>query len=285
MADTNLAAINDLLPTIIANAVEHFETTPSAVNLIENYVASGNTLQIPTWDDTINVYAMTEGVPMGTAQQMTTGNATITCAKYGGKVRVTDEALKDAQNTGRVENLTARAGRELSMKLLKQANSLVTGLFSGFSLGSGSGSGTTLTPALMMAAATTVEAQGPLSRPFFVLHPWHIYHYKLDANYRATYPLNPAAAAGQVGSWLSQVDDYNGYPVYKDGTLAIASSAAYGACLTREALAIGISWSPAESTEVTRVEATGYDVAATIRCGVIEVKDLGGFYLNYKATA
>ena len=283
MADTNLSAINDLLPTTIATAVEHFETMPSAVNLIENYVMAGNTLQIPTWDDTVAVYAMTEGVPMGTAQQMTTGNATITAAKYGGKVRITDEAMKDARNTGKVEDLMQRAGRELAIKLLKQANSLVTSLFSGFSQGSGSGSGTTLTPALMMTAATTVEAEGPLSSPFFILHPWHIHYYKLDANYRATYPVNPAAASGGVGSWLREVEPFNGYNVYKDGTLAVASSAAYGACLTRESLAIGVSWSPAESTEVTRIESTGYDVAATIRCGVIEVKDKGGFYLNYKA--
>src|SRR5574343_2033391 len=130
MADTNLAAINDLLPTIIANAVEHFETMPVAMNLIDNYPMAGNTLQIPTGDDTVSVYAMTEGVPMGTAQQMTTGNATITAAKYGAKVRITDEALKDARATGKVEYLTSRAGRELGIKLGKQANSLVTALFS-----------------------------------------------------------------------------------------------------------------------------------------------------------
>ena len=280
MADTNVAAINDLLPTIIAEAVPHFETTGNSKALVSNFTMTQGTLQIPTWDDTVSVYAMTEGVPMGTPQSMTTGNATITAAKYGAKVRITDEAVKRARNAGNYD-LIQLSGKELGVKLGKKVNSLVTGLFSGFATGSGSGSGTTLTPALLLTAYTTVYRRGTLSKPFAILDPWHLHYLKLDALYRATYPVQPNAAS--AGEWMPDSEVVNGVTCYTDNDLTIASSASYGAVLTKEALALGVEWSPADQIEVTRIEQTGWDVSATVSCGVIEVKDLGGFYLNYKS--
>src|SRR5574343_673566 len=97
MANTDTTAINDLLPTVIGEAKDFYNKTGVSKNLVDNYVMTGGTLQIPKWDDTITVYSMTEGVPMGTPQSITTSNATITAAKYGAKTLITDEAIKRAR--------------------------------------------------------------------------------------------------------------------------------------------------------------------------------------------
>jgi hypothetical protein len=282
MANTDTTAINDLLPTVIAEAVDHFETVGNSKALFQNYRMTQGVMDIPTWDDTISIYSMLEGVPMGTSQQMTTGKATLTAAKYGAKTRITDEAIRRARNAGNYD-LIQFHGKELGVKAAKKVNNLVTSLFSGFATGSGSGSGTTLTPALLLAAYTTVYRRGALSEPFAILDPWHLHHLKLDALYRATYQIQPGTM--DLGAWLPAMERINGVPVYADNDLTIASSASYGCVATKEALALGIEWDAAESAEVTRVEQTGWDVSISFSCAVIEVKDLGGYYLYYKAAA
>src|SRR5574343_559707 len=94
MANTDTTAINDLLPTVIGEAKDFYNKTGVSKNLVDNYVMTGGTLQIPKWDDTITVYSMTEGVPMGTPQSITTSNATITAAHYGAKTPSTETTLE-----------------------------------------------------------------------------------------------------------------------------------------------------------------------------------------------
>ena len=283
MSNTDTSAINDLLPTIIGESKMFFNKTGVSKALVDNYVMIGGTLQIPKWDDTISVYAMTEGVPMGTSQAITTSNATITAVKYGANTIVTDEAIKRARAVGNYD-MVAKAGQILGLKAANKVNATVAGLFSGFSSGAGTIGSTETTLEAVMVGYSTVKAKGPLSEPFVILHPWHMHHLKANLAYpAATYPASIPDAS--LPNWMPPSETINGVQFYIDNQLTETGGGAYGAVLTKESIGLGFEWAPDSQVEVVRIPQTGYEVSFSMSFGVIEVFDAGGYYIANKASA
>jgi len=181
-------------------------------------------------------------------------------------------------------DLISKAGQILGLKFSNKINTLVSGLFSGFASGAGTIGSTETTLEACLVAFTTVKAKGPLSEPFIILHPWHMHHLLHNLTYPATgYPQQVDSFAPNFSLPPDQV--INGIKFYIDNQLTETGGGAYGACLTKESIGLGIEWGPDSQVEVTRVEQVGYDVSMSMSCGVIEVFDAGGYYIANKASA
>jgi hypothetical protein len=275
MADTTSTTITTLLPSLVGPAVEAFEQESNLRDLVTVYRMDNGTLTVPTLG-TFTPVAVSEGDLPGPGEAYTPGSATLTSAKYRVTTTLTDQAVNRALRAGNfdlVEAVGRAAGRALSVKIDK----LIAALFSGFSTGSGSGSGSTMSYTYFGLGYSNLQSNAAPAPYAMVLHPLSMVYLMIDMKYTA-----PAMGRSD-GENKTPLYDLNiaGVSCRTSPNLTVSSSAAYGAIFAKEAIALGIENEP--HIELERIQDTGYLLTASVECGVIEVKDLGGYYFNVKA--
>ena len=273
---TTATTISVLLPTLKASALASFTDVGPTRQLIANYAMPNGQLVLPNYG-TLSVAALTEGVPIGTTQQMALTSGTLTAVKYGAKVFLSDEAVDRALKGGN-EDLVAEAGRELGMAIGTQVDTLLVGLFDGFSNATGS-AGTELTVAEFGKAIAKLRKQMAPQPYACVLHPYQAYNLMADLKV-------PSTSAARNLEQITARDFFEGYvlgvPVYTSANITVDGlDDAKGGMFNRDAIAFGVEKDI--TVEAEREIGTGWNIAATMRFAYVERKDDYGVKMLYDA--
>jgi hypothetical protein len=276
MADTTATTIATLLPTLVGSASEAFEKATNLRDTVTVYAMDAATLAIPKLT-TATVVSVSEGEMPGSGEAWTPTSATLTSAKYRCTTYPTDQAVNRALRAGKfdlIEGYGRAAGRALSVKIDK----LITALYSGFDAGAGSGSGSTLTSSVFSIGLANLMNNAAPEPYSLVVNPLQIQYLLTDLRYTA-----PAGAV-TTGDTQAAYLPGNIWGVtlrVTPNTVAISSSATYGAVYSKEAIGLGIE--NEMHIEVERRQDTGYCVTASMEVAVVEIRGDGGYYFNVKA--
>jgi len=275
MTITNTTTLNDLLPSIVAEALFVASEKSIMRGLVRNYTLSpgtGKTVTVPIYPKQ-TAAALTEGTaPTFTA--VSTDGATLTVSEVGLTAQISDLAImaSSANVIADIGRLFGEAiARKMDTDLLALANSLATTV---------GGVTTTATPALLFQAIAKLRSQGydTSNDCAIVLHP--NVAYDVASVLTSTF----AAPASMVGNSALQngfMGMLGGVPVYQSSliatsTAASAASGDYANCIIHKD-AFGLAMMQDIRIESQR-EATkrGFDVVGSAIYGVGELYDLAG---------
>jgi len=275
MTITNTTTLNDLLPSIVAEALFVASEKSIMRGLVRNYTLSpgtGKTVTVPIYPKQ-TAAALTEGTaPTFTA--VSTDGATLTVSEVGLTAQISDLAImaSSANVIADIGRLFGEAiARKMDTDLLALANTLATTV---------GGVTTAATPALLFQAIAKLRSQGydTSNDCAIVLHP--NVAYDVASVLTSTF----AAPASMVGNSALQngfMGMLGGVPVYQSSliatsTAASAASGDYANCIIHKD-AFGLAMMQDIRIESQR-EATkrGFDVVGSAIYGVGELYDLAG---------
>lgn len=269
--ETTSTSLNDLLPSIVAEAMFVANERSIMRNLVRAYdipMNSGKTITVPRYP-VQSAASVNEGTDLSNTSISTDG-ATLTVAEVGIMTTVTDFARMVSAS-----NVIADVGRVIGEAVAKKMDKDLLGLFAGFSTDVG-GASTAMSAALVAKAVATLRANAvPGDDLFCVLHPYVAYDLKANltntfANPNAGIIQNEAMAAGYVGTLF-------GVPVFESANIDNTGTAGdyVGAVFHRQAL--GLAMLQDIKIETQRDASLRADeVVATAVYGVGELYDTYG---------
>lgn len=269
--ETTTTSLNDLLPSIVAEAMFVANERSIMRNLVKTYdlpMGSGKTVTVPRYP-VQSAAVLTEGTDLSNTAISTDG-ATLTVREVGIMATVTDLARMTSAS-----NVIADVGRVIGEAVAKKMDQDLLGLFAGFSTDVG-GASTAMSASLVAKAVATLRANAvPGDEIFCVLHPYVAYDLKANltntfANPNAGIIQNEAMAAGYVGTLF-------GVPVFESANIANTGTAGdyVGGVFHRNAL--GLAMLQDIKIETQRDASLRADeVVATAVYGVGELYDTYG---------
>lgn len=238
MANSTTTSLNDLLPSIVAEAMFQAQEASIMRNLVKNYTMgnnNGKTITVPKYAP-ITATAVAEGTDLAAAtgdggnfQQLSTTSAVLEVSEVGVMATVTDLALRTSAS-----NVVADAGRLMGEAIAKKMDTDLIGLFAALNGGTTIGDGTgALTPAQIFEAVAKLRNNGIVGNDIFcVVNPLVAYDMKsaLTSTFggHAGDLSNEALRNGYVGS-VAGVNVFESSNVAADGV---------GAVFHRDALAL-----------------------------------------------
>jgi len=272
MAGSTTTTLNDLLPSIVAEAMFVASERSIMRGLVKNYsipAGSGKTITVPRYPiQTAN--AVTEGDEVSNTAVSTDG-VTLTVATIGIRTLLTDLA-----RTSAASNVVADLGRLFGEAIARKVDQDLLALFSGFSVGVGTASPATpgnMNAALIAEAVAKLRAAAvPADMLACVLHPYVAYDLKANltntfANPNPGIVQNEAMATGYVGTLF-------GVPVFESSNIADTGTAGdyVGAVFHRDALGLAMIGDMTIETQ-RRASYIGDDVVASMHYAVGELYD------------
>jgi len=232
--ETTSTSLNDLLPSIVAEAMFVASERSIMRGLVKNYtlpMGSGKTLTVPRYP--LQTAAdVNEGTDL-TNTSVSTDGAILTVKEVGIMTTVTDYARMTSAS-----NVIADVGRLFGEAIARKIDRDLTALFGGFSVGVGSDS-TAISAASVFQAVAKLRAQGvPGTDLFCVLHPEIAYD--LKANLTNTF-ANPASGNLQNEAMQSgYVGMLAGVPIFETSNIANTGTAGdyVGGLFHRDALGL-----------------------------------------------
>lgn len=268
MAGSTTVTLNDLLPSIVAEAM--FVATERSImrGLVRNYnipAGNGKTITVPRYPAQ-TAAAVTEGDEVANTAVSTDG-VTLTVSTAAIRTLVTDLA-----RTSAASNVVEDLGRLFGEAIAKKVDQDLLALFSGFSTGVGDAT-TALTAATIARAVATLRAQAvPADALACVVHPYVAYDLKANlsntfVNPNAGIIQNEAMATGYVGTLF-------GVPVFESANIADTGTAGdyVGAVFHRDALGLAMIGDITIETQ-RRASYIGDDVVASMHYAVGELYD------------
>ena len=276
MATTTSTTLDDLFPTIIAEARYTAEQQSLMLGLVKSYNIgsdAGKVIQIPKYPS-ITAAALTEGTDMSSTT-VSTSSVSITVAEVGVQVVLSDVARDGAGDPGTAMGvlLGSAVARKMDQDLLA--------LFDGFSTSIG-GAGTEITVADIFKAVAVLQTANAPGAMAAVIHPKVAFALKSNltnafANPHGGVAQNEAMVRGFVGS-LAGVD------IYQSSNLAVDGNGdAKGAVFSPEALAIALKRDFQIETQ-RDASLRADELNATAVYGVGELDDSYGVELFFDAT-
>lgn len=235
MAGTTTTTLNDLLPTIVAEAMFVASERSIMSGLVRNYnlpANSGKAITIPRYP-VQTAASLTEGDALSNTAVSTDG-VTLTVSTVGLHTIVTDLAVASSAS-----NVVADLGRLFGEAIARKIDQDATALFSGFTGLTAGDASTALSAATVAQAVAKLRAQGvPSTDLSLVLHPYVAYDMKAAitntfANPNASDVVNAAMSEGYLGTLF-------GVPVYETSNIADTGTAGdyVGALFHRDALGL-----------------------------------------------
>lgn len=234
--ESTMTTLNDLLPSIVAEALFVAQERSLMRGLVRNYTlpaGSGKTITVP-------IYPAQTAASVNEATDLTntaisTSGATLTIGEVGIMTTVTDLA-----RVASASNVVADVGNLFGTAVATKMDKDLTALFSGFSATVG-GTSTTLTAALVAQAIMKLRGQGiPMADVAVVLNPDVAYDFVANltntfANPNAGNLQNEAMLNGMVGRFM-------GVPIYITANVVNNGTAGdyVGAVFHRDALGIAM---------------------------------------------
>lgn len=237
---TTTTSLNDLLPSIVAEALFVANERSIMRNLVKTYnlgPQQGKTITVPIYPKQ-TAYALSEGGDL-TANTISTSGATLTVAEVGVMATVTDLARVSSAS-----DVVADVGRLFGEAIASKIDKDLTALFSSFTtnvLGNVSAATANLTAADIFKAVSKLRAQGvPGNELYAVVHPEIAYDLKANltntfANPNAGMLQNEALMTGYVGMLA-------GVPIFETSNLVNNGTTGdyVGAVFHRDALGLAL---------------------------------------------
>jgi hypothetical protein len=276
MAGSTTTTLNDLLPSIVAEAMFVAGERSIMRGLVKNYTLApgqGKTVTVPIYPRQTAV-SVTEGDEVGNTA-VSTDVALLTVTTAAIRTMVTDLAVASAAS-----NVVGDLGRLFGEAIARKVDTDLMALFANFSVGVG-GVGTALSAATIAQAAAKLRAAGvPATDLACVLNPYVAYDLKAAitntfANPNAGMMQNEAMATGYIGTLF-------GIPVYESSLIGDTGTAGdyVGGVFHREALGLAMIGDINIETQ-RRASFLGTDIVASMHYGVGELYD--GYGVNVAA--
>lgn len=283
MAGSTTTTLNDLLPSIVAEAMFVASERSIMRGLVKNYnlgAGAGKSVVVPRYP-VQTAAALTEGDEVSNTAVSTDG-ATLTVATNAIRTLVTDLAVAASPS-----NVVADLGKLFGEAIARKIDVDLLALFDGFSVGLGDGTGN-ITPAAIFQAVATLKIAGvPTDGVACVLHPAIAY----DLKAALTTQGNAAFVGGAYGEVANEamrqgfVGQLAGIPIYESANMANTGTAGdfKGAVFHRDALGLAMIGDIQVETQ-RRASYLGTDVVAYCHYGVGEIYDTYGVELHYDSS-
>jgi N4-gp56 family major capsid protein len=273
MAGSTTTSLNDLLPSIVAEAMFVANERSIMRGLVKNYnipAASGKTITVPIYPAQ-TAAALTEGDEISNTEVATSG-VTLTVATNAIRTIVTD-----LSRTASASNVVADIGRLFGEAIAKKIDKDLIALFTNFATTVG-GNTTAFTPALLANAIAKLRANAvPSENLACVIHPYVAYDLKASltntfANPNAGIIQNDAMRTGYVGTLF-------GVPVFESANITDTTGDSIGAVFHRDALGLAMIGDITIETQ-RRASYLGDDIIASCHYAVGELYDLYGIKIS-----
>jgi len=279
MAGSTTTTLNDLLPSIVAEAMFVANERSIMRGLVKNYTLSagqGKTVTVPVYPQ-VSAAAITEGdIVSNTA--VSTGGVTLTVATNAIRTMVSDLSVASASS-----NVVADLGRLFGEGIARKIDKDLTALFAGFSAGKGDYSAAVTAADIFESVAKLRGAGVDASGIVCVLHPEIAY----DLKKALTTNGNVAFTAGAFGDAANQAM-INGYvgmlagvPIFETSNIDYDTNAGDfpGAVFHRDALGLAMIGDVQIET-ARRIDYLSTEVVASCHYGVGELQDSLGRFLK-----
>jgi N4-gp56 family major capsid protein len=275
MTITNTTTLNDLLPSIVAEALFVASEKSIMRGLVRNYTLAagqGKTVTVPIYPKQ-TAASLTEGTaPTFTA--VSTDGATLTVSEVGLTAQISDLAIMASSS-----NVVSDIGRLFGEAIARKMDTDLMALFMSFSTNTVGGTSTAATPALIFQAIAKLRSQGydTANDCAIVLHP--NVAYDVASTLTSTFAA-PASMIGNDALRNGFMGMLGGVPVYQSSLVPLETgSAAAGdyACGIFHKDALGLAMMQDIKIESQR-EATkrGFDIVGSAIYGVGELYDNAG---------
>lgn len=284
MAGSTTTTLNDLLPSIVAEAMFVANERSIMRGLVKNYTLSpgqGKTVTVPIYPQ-VTANAITEG-DLITNEAVATSGATLTVQTNAIRTMVTDLSV-----AGSASNVVADLGRLFGEAIARKIDKDLTALFAGFSAGTGDYTGQITAEAIFTAAAKLRGAGVDPAGMVCVLHP----EIAFDLKKALTTSGNVAFTAGGVFSDAvnqamvqGYVGNLAGVPIFETSNIDYVTNAGDfpGAVFHRDALGLAMIGDVNIET-ARRIDYLSTEVVASCHYGVGELQDGLGRYLKYDSS-
>jgi N4-gp56 family major capsid protein len=286
MAGSTTVTLNDLLPTIIQEALFVANERSIMRGLVKNYslgMAQGKTIQVPIYPVQTAV-AVTEGDEV-TNTEVSTDVATFNVGQVGIRTLITDMAIQASAS-----NVVADLGQLFGNAIAKKIDQDLMAKFESFTTNTIGSSSTTITAALVMQGITKLKALGvPTDGLACVLHPSVAYDLKAALTNQGAVAFtggaygpvaNQAMMDGYVGNLFGMtVFESSNVPLITGGAAGDYS----GAIFHRDALGFGLMRDIQIETQ-RRASYLGTDVVASAVYGTGVVYEKYGVFASFDAT-
>ena len=281
MAGSTSATLNDLLPSIVAEAMFVAQERSIMRGLVKNYTLSpgqGKTVTVPIYPKQ-TAAAVTEGNEVDNTAISTDG-AVLTVSQVGIRTLVTDLAVNSAAS-----NVVSDLGRLFGEAIAQKMDQDLMAKFSEFTTNTIGSSSTTITAALVMQGLTKLKSAGvPTDGIVAVLHPSIAYDLKaaLTAQGNAAFTGGAYGDVANEAMRMGYVGNLFGMQIYESSNAPLITGGAagdyQGAIFHRDALGLAVMRDIQIETQ-RRASYLGSDVVASAMYGV------GTIYESYGVSA
>jgi N4-gp56 family major capsid protein len=263
MAASTTTTLNDLLPTIVAEALFVANERSIMRGLVRNYSlgqGQGKTVTVPIYPKS-TAAGLTEGTAL-TNTAVSTDGVTLTIGEVGLMTSISDMAMVSSAS-----NVVSDIGRLFGEAIARKIDLDLTALFTSFSAGVGDNT-TAITAAKIFEAVAKLRAQGydTTADCAIVLHP--MIAYDLKSTITSTFAA-PASMIGNSALENGYIGMLAGVPVYETSNIANTGTVGdyNGAVFHRDAL--GLALQADINIETQRQAALrGWDIVGSARYGV-----------------
>lgn len=280
MAGSTTTTLNDLLPSIVAEAMFVASERSIMRGLVKNYSLApgqGKTVTVPIYPNQTAV-TVTEGDEVSNTAVSTNG-ATLTVATAAIRTLVTDLAVAQSAS-----NVVADLGRLFGEAIARKIDSDLTALFAGFSAGKGDYTGAITASDIFESVAKLRGAGVPQDGIVCVLHPEIAFDLKKALTTGGNVAFVAGGGASNVANEAMQmgyVGQLAGIPIFETANIAYDTNAGDfpGAVFHRDALGLAMVGDINIETQ-RRASYLGNDVVASCHYGVGELYDGYGRFLK-----
>lgn len=279
MSTSTTTTLNDLLPSIVAEALFVANERSIMRGLVRNYSlgqGQGKTVTVPIYPKS-TAAGLTEGTAL-TATAVSTNGATLTIGEVGLMTAVSDMAM-----VASASNVVSDIGRLFGEAIARKIDLDLTALFTSISAGVGDNT-TAITAAKIFEAVAKLRAQGydTTNDCAIVLHP--LIAYDLKSTITSTFAA-PASMVGNSALENGYIGMLAGVPVYETSNIANTGTTGdyNGALIHRDALGLAIQ---ADINIETQRQAAlrGWDIVGSARYGVGILNDAAGQFLAFDSS-
>jgi N4-gp56 family major capsid protein len=286
MAGSTTVTLNDLLPTIVQEAMFVANERSIMRGLVKNYSlapSQGKTIQVPIYP-LQTAATLTEGDDFSNTA-VSTDVATFNIGQVGLMTMVTDLAINASAS-----NVVADLGRLFGEAVARKIDQDLMAQFANFTTNTVGSSSTTITPALVMQAITKLKAAAvPSEGIVAVLHPSVAYDLKsaLTTSGNTVFGGNGQGDIANEALRNGFVGTLFGVPVFESSNVPLVAGGAAGDYLGgvfhRDALGFGLMRDIQIETQ-RRARAIGTDVVCSAMYGTGVVYEQYGVNATFDAS-
>lgn len=268
--ETTTTSVNDLLPSIIAEAMFQAHEQSIMRNLVKNYtlpMGNGKTVTVPIYD-AVAAAAVAEGTDLANTS-VSTSSAVLTVSEAGIMTTVTDLAARTS-----AANIITDVGRLFGEAIAKKMDQDLLGLMNSLNGGAPIGDGIVdLSAAHIFEAVATLRNRGLSTEGMaVVVNPLDAYN--LKSTMTNTF-ADPSGIVGNEALRSGFVGRIAGVPVFESSNVVAGD----GGVFHRDAL--GLALMADISIEAQRdASLRGTELVATAVYGVGELRDTYGIAFN-----